>query len=193
MSLAALLERSRHPRWGRRLPWPALAGALLLVSAFGVARAQMAPPVTAQIASDQRAQADAMLLRMDGSAANIRRELESARTARDVVKALCLSDKLSQIDVAIRSARDRRVALEQAVMRQDPEQANHEFTILDVLRQRVEQLTREASQCIGVDAYYIGDSVVSVVVDPLIPDPDTSILPGGQLVSVPPICASCVR
>lgn len=192
MTSAALLEKGRRLR-GRRVAWSVVASSLLLVSAFGVARAQMAPPIAAQVGADRRAQADAMLTRMEGSAANIRRELESARATRDVVKALCLNDKLSQIDVAIRSARDRRMALEQASLRQDAEQANHEFTILDVLRQRVEQLTREASQCIGVDAYFIGESVVSVAVDPSIPEPDTATIPGGQLMSAPPICASCVR
>lgn len=176
-----------------RFVWGAIASSFLLIAAYGVARAQLAVPIVAQMAQDQRAQADALLSRMEASSANIRRELEVARSTRDLVKALCLSDKLSQIDVALRSARDRRAALDQAVMRQDPELANHEFTILDVLRQRVEQLTREASQCIGVDAYYIGESVVSVSIDPSIPEPDTSTLPGGQLVSAPPICASCVR
>jgi len=191
--LAVLLEKGRFVRRGNRLAWSALASGFLVVAAFGVASAQIAPPVVAQVASDQRAQADLLLSRMEGAAANIRRELESARSARDVVKALCLSDKLAQIDVALGSARDRRSGLEQAVMRQDAELANHEFTILDVLRQRVEQLTREASQCIGVDAYYIGDSVLSVSVDPSIPEPDTATLPGGMLMSAPPICASCVR
>lgn len=167
---------------------------------FGVAAAQHAPPLLPQVAQsaqlsprDQLAQADGFLTRMEGSSANIRRELETAREARDVVKSLCLSDKLNQIDVAIRSARDRRGALEQASMRQDAELASHEFTILDVLRQRAEQLTREASQCIGVDAYYIGESRVMVTIDPNMPEPDTSVLPDSQLVSAPPICASCVR
>lgn len=174
--------------------------ATFFCAGFGVAAAQHAPPVFPEIAQsaqisprEQLARADGFLTRMEGTSANIRRELEAAREARDVVKSLCLSDKLSQIDIAIRSARDRRGALEQASMRQDAELAGHEFTILDVLRQRVEQLTREASQCIGVDAYYIGEARVMVTIDPNMPEPDTSVLPDGYLVSAPPICASCVR
>jgi hypothetical protein len=38
-----------------------------------------------------------------------------------VVKSLCLSDKLSQIDVATRSARDRQTALQAAAQRNDAE------------------------------------------------------------------------
>src|SRR5436190_546149 len=41
--------------------------------------------------------------RMDGAAAGVRKMLEEARRQRDVVKTLCLNDKLSQIDVANRS------------------------------------------------------------------------------------------
>lgn len=170
------------------------ASILGLFTAYGVAIAQ-APSVAPGGPSprEQLAQADAMLERMESSFTNIQRELEAAREARDVVKSLCLSDKLNQMDVAIRSANDRRSALEQASIRGDAELAAHEFTVVDVLRQRTEQLSREASQCIGVDAYYIGESRISVSIDPSIPREDVSVLPDSQLVSAPPICASCVR
>lgn len=172
----------------------------LVFAAIGVAGAQIAPTIFGQAAQqsalsgrEQLAQADRYLVKMESTAANIRRELESARAARDVVKSLCLNDKLSQMDIAMRSARDRRAALEQAISRQDTELAGHEMTVLDVLNKRVEQLTREASQCIGVDAYYIGESRVTVTIDPSIPQQDSSMLPDNQLVSAPPVCASCVR
>ena len=47
--------------------------------------------------------------------------LEESRQKRDVVKTLCLNDKLSQHDVAVRSARDRKTALQDAVRRGDRE------------------------------------------------------------------------
>lgn len=181
-----------------RRVWGAASFAIVLFAAYGVASAQMGSQgqmtQRAQLVPrEQLAQADGILARMEASSANIQRELESARQARDIVKSLCLNDKLSQMNVALQSARDRRAALGQAVSRNDSELAHHEFTVLDVLRQRVEQLTREASQCIGVDAYYIGESSVSVSIDPTIPQQDTSVLPDTQLVSAPPVCASCVR
>jgi hypothetical protein len=134
------------------------------------------------------------LSRMEQAAAGVRKMLEEARKQRDVVKTLCLNDKLSQVDVAIRSGRDRRVQLQAAVARNDGELASHEFTILTVLRQRSEQLVAEANQCIGEDAAFVGDTRTKVSVDPSIPAaefpyPDPASDP--TLVISPPPCTSC--
>ena len=132
------------------------------------------------------------LARMEAAGAGVRKMLEEARKQRDVVKTLCLNDKLSQIDVAIRSGRDRRQQLQAAVGRNDVELSNHEFTILTVLRQRVEQLVAEANQCIGEESAFIGDTKTTVVIDPGIapdetPYPDTN----PTLIVGPPQCTSC--
>src|ERR1700693_5600484 len=137
-----------------------IAVAIFVLCGAHSATAQQAPAggANAQVGFERRpqlspqeelAQADAILARVDTAAGAVRRQLEVARVARDVVKTLCLNDKLSQIDVANRSARDRQSALQAAVQRNDAELSNHEFTIMTVLRQRVEQLTAEANQCIG--------------------------------------------
>jgi hypothetical protein len=132
------------------------------------------------------------IARMEQSAAGVRKMLEEARKQRDVVKTLCLNDKLSQIDVAIRSGRDRRTQLQAAVNRNDAELSNHEFTILTVLRQRSEQLVAEANQCIGEEAAFVGDTRTSVTVDPSIP-PDETPYPNTDpsLVIGTPPCTSC--
>jgi hypothetical protein len=118
---------------------------------------------------DELTQADAVISHMDSTSATIRRLLDSARQSRDVVKSLCLSDKLSQVDVAERSAKDRQVALQAASQRSDSELANHEFTILTVLRQRVEQLAAEANQCIGEEVAFVGQTQVVAQIDPNLP------------------------
>ncbi len=143
----------------------------------------------------QVVEADAQIGRMEQSATTVRKQLEQARASRDVVKTLCLNDKLSQIDVAIRSAKDRRQSLQLAAGRKDAEMANHEFTILTVLRQRTEQLSAEANQCIGEEAVLIGDSKITATIDPTLPDdPDSVITPFDPgLVSLPPSCVSCSR
>ncbi len=131
--------------------------------------------------------------RMEAAATGVRKQLEEARRQRDVVKTLCLNDKLSQIDVAIRSARDRRQQLQSAVTRNDTELSNHEFTILTVLRQRSEQLVAEANQCIGEEAAFVGDTRVTTTVDPAIPPDETPYPPvtdPGTVVQ-PPQCTSC--
>jgi hypothetical protein len=113
--------------------------------------------------------ADQILSHMDSIAAQVRRMLDSARQARDVVKSLCLSDKLSQVDVAERSAKDRDVALQSAAQRGDGELSNHEYTILSVLRQRVEQLSAEANQCVGEEVAFVGQTQVVADIDPNLP------------------------
>ncbi|HVJ90134.1 MAG TPA: hypothetical protein VM580_10050 [Labilithrix sp.] len=132
------------------------------------------------------------LARMEGAAGGVRKMLEEARRQRDVVKSLCLNDKLSQLDVAVRSARERRNQLQSAAKRRDVELANHEFTILTVLRQRSEQLVAEANQCIGQEAAFVGDTQTTVQIDPRIPVDETPYPPTDPtLVIGPPQCASC--
>jgi hypothetical protein len=130
---------------------------------------------------------------MEQAAGGVRKQLQQAREQRDVVKTLCLNDKLSQIDVATRSARDRKSSLQAAATRNDQELTNHEFTILTVLRQRAEQLTAEANQCIGEEAAFIGDTKVSTTVDPTLPSSDETQYPPTDLTLIgsPPVCASC--
>jgi hypothetical protein len=122
---------------------------------------------------DKLAQGDAILTRMDQASATVRRQLERARTQRDVVKSLCLNDKLSQIDVASRSAKDRQSALQAAVQRNDAELSNHEFTIMTVLRQRSEQLVAEANQCLGEEVAFVGQTQVTTEVNPNLPIEET--------------------
>jgi hypothetical protein len=144
-------------------------------------------------------QADSILSRMDSTATAVRHLLDSARQARDVVKSLCLSDKLSQVDVAGRSAKDRDVALQAAAQRNDSELANHEFTILTVLRQRVEQLSAEANQCIGEEVAFIGQTQVTTEVDPTLPgtgEENTGFPPvilAPPIVTMPPVSMSATR
>ncbi|MCW5831608.1 MAG: hypothetical protein KIS78_04040 [Labilithrix sp.] len=141
---------------------------------------------------EQLVESQKHLARMEGAAGGVRKMLEEARRQRDVVKTLCLNDKLSQVDVAIRSARDRRGQLQAAVNRNDAELSNHEFTILTVLRQRTEQLVAEANQCIGEESAFVGDTRTTVQIDPQIP-PDETPYPSTDptLVIGPPQCTSC--
>jgi parvulin-like peptidyl-prolyl isomerase len=185
--------------------------AFALVLGHGIAAAQAqaqrapaaagAPDVTAGLTrtvtltpQEELAQSEGILSRMDSSRSVVRRQLETARAQRDVVKTLCLNDKLNQLDVAIRSARERRQALEAAAQRQDADLATHEFTILSVLRQRADQLTAEANQCIGQEAGFIEPSAVQAFVDNGIPDEPPAIDgPTVGVIVTPPPCASCVK
>lgn len=169
--------------------------------AQGAAVAPSAPDATAGLTrqvnltpQEELAQSEGVLSRMDSSRSVVRRQLETARAQRDVVKTLCLNDKLNQLDVAIRSARERRQALEAAAQRADADLANHEFTILSVLRQRTDQLTAEANQCIGSEASFVGENAVQTFIEPGIPPgPDVWEGPTVPVIVVPPPCMSCVK
>ncbi len=158
------------------------AGGAASASATAQVGFERRPQLTPQ---DELAQGDAVVSRMTQAAATVRRQLDTARQARDVVKSLCLSDKLSQIDVATRSARDRQQALQAAAQRNDLELSNHEFTMLTVLRQRTEQLTAEANQCLGEDLSFVGQTQVTTLT-PALPVDDTTQPPNVTPIVVPP-------
>ena len=63
---------------------------------------------------EQVAYGELLMQRIEGVAASIGKQLRVTREGRDVVKSLCLNDKLNQVDVAKRTAKDRQAALKAA-------------------------------------------------------------------------------
>jgi hypothetical protein len=183
---------------------------LLLAVGFGVAFAQSAstlgssapsiaptndapPGVTSQ---QMQAQTKSFLIQMAQSARTVKQQLATAREYRDVVKVLCLSDKLTQIDVATAAARDRFSSLNSAIERdKDPRDARYEFTILQVLHERVRTLVQESTQCVGEESGFLGESKVIVHVDNALPSNDTTQYPQdtADVVTQMPPPASPVR
>ena len=177
---------------------------LAFLAVAGIAGAQSAnngvvgpPPVelgagreVALSVEQMAANAKGFLPEMDRNAAVVRRLLADAREKRDVVRVLCLNDKLNQIDLASRTASDRVEALNAAAGQKDLDQTKHEYTVVQVLRDRVRTLVGEGSQCVGEETGFIGDSKLIVSVDPNIPDDDSSGYPDDPLVSTPPVLSS---
>jgi hypothetical protein len=100
--------------------------------------------------------------------------LQKARQDRDVIKVLCLNDKLSQLDVTIRSANGRKASLDSASQRGQTEIVNHEASIIAVYKDRGDRLAAEANQCVGTDVGFIGAGTVTVDIDPSIVQDDNS-------------------
>lgn len=137
---------------------------------------------------------DAVVARVELAATTVRRMLEKARADRDVVKTLCLSDKLNQLDSTVRSARERKQSLEAAISRKDNDLAAHEFTIMGVYRQRSDRLLSEANQCIGSDLGVLGDTRTTQTIDPGIPDDETGVPPSPLIpLPVPPVPTSAAQ
>jgi hypothetical protein len=182
-------------------------GALTLVGLLGVASAQEegtppAPSADGSVDMNRNVQlspeemvkeSDGILLDAEAAARNIQKMLGKAREDRDVVKSLCLDDKLSQLHVTQQSAGERAKSLRLAAARQDQGLASHDFSILLVFKERVAQLAAEANQCVGVEAGFVGDSTITVDIDPNLPTDDPSEYPTNPIISVPPGCVSCVQ
>jgi hypothetical protein len=154
----------------------------------------MPPPAGGQVGfrgrvnltpEQQAAEADSIVSYASNASQTIGRRLAAARLQHDVVKVLCLNDKLSQVDVAGKSAQDRKNAHASAVGRHDTELSNHEFTILSVLKQRIEQLMTEANQCVGEEAAYTGGTTTFTTVDPNLPPTNDTGFPPIEPVNLP--------
>jgi len=157
----------------------------------GSAATQPAPAGDgAQMTPQQMAAAaKALLPTMDKTALVIRRELTMAREQKDVVKSLCLNDKLNQVDLAIRTATDRVAGLDAAAAANDAERARHQYTVVMVLNERVNTLVSEANQCIGEETGFVGESAVTVEVEG-VPDVDPSEQPNAPLVNQAPVVSA---
>jgi hypothetical protein len=178
--------------------------AATLVAAMGIAVAQQAapPPPPVEVSGQQDValspqqmltEAKAYLPAMDRGANAVRQQLGVAREQKDVVKTLCLNDKLNQIDLAIRTATDRVEGLGAAVAQNDADRSRHQFTVVQVLRDRVNTLVSEANQCIGEETGFIEESAVTVEIDDSIPDEDPSEFPADPVLSGPPVLSSPTR
>lgn len=174
-----------------------LVAMLAVVGVLGGAYAQEAGTTPAVPAAtdaepttpvEMLAAAKASLPLMDRGALTVRRQLTLAREQKDVVKALCLNDKLNQIDLAIRTANDRVSGLENAAAANDLERSRHQYTVVQVLKDRVNTLVSEANQCIGEETGFVGESAVTVEVVG-VPDTDPSEYPTNPLVNQPPVAS----
>ncbi|MDF3070271.1 MAG: hypothetical protein K0R38_5872, partial [Polyangiaceae bacterium] len=82
----------------------------------------------------------AIIPEMEGLRGSVNAQLADAKQKKDVVKALCLDDKSKQMKLATDTAKDRVVGLSSAVSQNDPDRSKHEFTVIQVLRERVQTL-----------------------------------------------------
>lgn len=180
----------------RMLGFPVLiAIALVIVQHSSAARVPDAQPASAAPSLSGPAQpmpAGEVLERMDGARTTVRRMLEEARAQRDVIKTLCLDDKLNQIDVTLRSARDRKSSIDGAAQKNDLELAARETVLLDVLRQRTDQLSAEANLCISNPAETVGPSAIVADIDPNIAD-EPAYYPPGIIIIEPPPTGSVIK
>jgi hypothetical protein len=150
------------------------------------------PPETTLSGQEMLTRAKAAMSSIESAAAVISRMLRDARNEKDVVKVLCLDDKLNQIDVAKRSVSERVEAMGAALSSGNADRVEFDFAVVGALEERANSLSAEANQCIGEEKGFVGGAKLEVKVDPDIPVQDTSTPPTTVIVSTPPTAASPV-
>jgi PP-loop superfamily ATP-utilizing enzyme len=102
--------------------------------------------------------------------------LQSAKRDRDIIRATCLDDKLSQCNANLQNIRRREAALNEAIAEGDTGRSNHEFTVIGVLSQKFKMLAQAANQCVGQDLFDTGDTQVREEVDLFAPDENPAVI-----------------
>jgi hypothetical protein len=208
---AGAQRRLRAHRW-LSLPALGLVGAVIAGSRAGAQEPAPAADMDGKIApelapsralaaqrtetlspDEQLGRAKELIGGIERAAQSIQRDLQAARNDRDVVRVLCLNDKLNQVDVALRAAQDRMSALGAAVERKDADRSLHNYTVLAVLGDRVRVVVNESGQCVGEETGVIGEAEISVSIDPNLPDNDSGFAADSYLLPAPPNISSPIE
>lgn len=139
---------------------------------------------------EQAAWAQAELERMQGIARRIQNLLSQARRERDLIKITCLNDKLTQINVSIRSFEERLGQHEEAVRSSTGDRRDHHYRIMVILAQRARALRSEAEACVGESDVVFGETEVTTEIDPSITTDDPTEWPLGEVDLLRPPSAS---
>jgi len=144
--------------------------------------------------ADQLREASSTLDSITASRRRVSDLLDRARTDRDIIKVNCLNDKLTQVDVTLRSAREHQELLQNSVGLNNDGQRNHEFQLMNIFRSRSEVLETEARQCIGEETGTFDPTrtVIGVTIDPSITEEDPTQLTPDSLAPERPLVTSPV-
>ena len=139
---------------------------------------------------EQLTQATAINRRAGQLAERLSKMLDEARREKDILRANCVNRKLTEVNANTRNVEQRTRALREAATAGDEARRSHEYTVLTVLAQKLEQLDQEATQCLGQSLYEPGASQIvttiqsgSPTLDPTFIEPSTAVPPS---VTVPP-------
>jgi hypothetical protein len=139
---------------------------------------------------EQVAQSDAIARRANQLAERLSKMLDESRREKDIMRANCVNRKLTEVNANTRNIDQRSRALKDAAASGDDARRSHEYTVLTVLAQKLDQLDQEATQCLGQSVYEPGASQVVTTIandspsfDPSVIDPSTAAPPS---ITVPP-------
>lgn len=119
-------------------------------------------------------QAKDYVSKMQDSLRTIVQLQELAKKQKDIIKLNCVNDKLLQVKGHLAVTDTAMSSLNEAVAKGDDDGRGHEYTRVTILYQKVLVLSTEAGNCIGEDLSYVGNTVVTVDIDPAIPVRDVT-------------------
>lgn len=139
---------------------------------------------------EQAAEADEIQRRAGQLAERLTKMLDESRRDKDIMRANCVNRKLTEVNANTRNIEQRARALKDAAATNDEARRGHEYTVLTVLGQKLDQLDSEATQCLGQSVYEPGQSQIvttiqqgSPTLNPSVIDPATAAPPS---FTVPP-------
>jgi hypothetical protein len=154
------------------------------VEPIGASDGQETPSPAAQAKAAEAAVANA-----SASCGAQSQAFQSAKRDKDIIRATCLDDKLSQCNANLQNIKRRQAALNEAIAEGDTGSSNHEFTVIGVLSQKFKMLAQAANQCVGQDLFDTGDTQVKDEVDLFAPDENPAVIttvPDWPIPYIPP-------
>lgn len=143
-------------------------------SALAQSDVSSAPTTQVEGGTELVAKADAVVERLQNAVATIQRQLDVARSERNVVKVLFLSEKLSQANASLRSAVERRASVKAAVERGDSATARQDSEVLTIIGERSDEYLNATSQAVGEGTRMQDEATVNVTTDPGTPSTSQS-------------------
>lgn len=133
-----------------------------------LAQSESAPAASGPVegGAELVAKADAVVERLQSAVSTIQRQLDVARSERNVVKVLFLSEKLSQANASLRSAVERRASVKAAVERGDAASAKQDSEVLAIIGERGDEYLNATSQAVGEGTRMQDEATVNVTTDP---------------------------
>jgi hypothetical protein len=149
----------------------------LTFGAILFAKAQGATEVNPQ---EALAEGQGIAGQLAASVDSVRSQFQQAQKSGDPVKAVCLDDKLTQLEDASSAVSSRLAGLQEAVNSGDSGAIAQNSSVLKALGQSAANLSASAKQCIGEEKAAVGASdSLSVEVDPNIVQAE--VVQGGSL------------
>jgi hypothetical protein len=140
------------------------------------AEAESSPDVGDADAEELLARARQMQIGIAQVADSLSNALREARQNKDVVREVCLDDKLNQADVAAETAQDRVSSMVAAIAVGDVATVKRDFVVISALSDGAQDLAASGDRCLGEEqASNLGEpKPLQVTIDPAIPTQETT-------------------